>query len=219
MADHYYTASPESPHKPMRLQTEYRGRTLAFETDSGVFSRTEIDKGSRALLNALPDRFAGDVLDMGCGYGAIGVCFQKANPGGRLTMADINERAVILAKGNARANGVIADVLRSDGFSALAGQRFDLIVLNPPIRAGKQVVYRMFQDAAAALRDNGALMLVIRKQQGAPSAAAALHSLFGAVEVLEKKGGYWVIRCTKPIPGATLALPLEKRQTEPQQEP
>ena len=198
----------------MRLQTDYRGHALVLDTDSGVFSRTEIDKGSRALLDALPERFAGDVLDMGCGYGALGICFGKASPGCRLTMADINERAVLLAKANARANGVTADVLLSDGFAALAGRRFDLIVINPPIRAGKPVIYRMFQDAATALRDTGALMLVIRKQQGAPSAVVQLRSRFGGVEVLEKKGGYWIIRCTKPIP-AVAAPPGAAQPAQP----
>jgi len=195
MAEHYFTQTPESPHKPLRLQTEYRGQSLSFQTDSGVFSRTEIDKGSRALLMALPERITGDVLDMGCGYGALGICLKKHNPDCRLTMADINERAVSLARENAAQNGLDAEVLKSDGFAALSGRTFDFIVTNPPIRAGKQVIYRMFADAAHALNENGRFMLVIRKQQGAPSAVTALQALFRTVDVLEKKGGYWVLCC------------------------
>lgn len=196
MAEHYFTKTPESAHKPLRLQAEYRGHVLSFQTDSGVFSRTEVDKGSRALLAALPERIAGDVLDMGCGYGALGVCLKKNNPDCRLTMADINERAVALAAENAAKNGLDAEVLQSDGFGALAGRKFDWIVTNPPIRAGKQVVYQLFADAAAALNAQGKFMLVIRKQQGAPSAVTALQALFQSVNVLEKKGGYWVLCCT-----------------------
>lgn len=195
MADHYFTETPESPHRPMRFQAEYRGQPLTFQTDSGVFSRAEIDRGSRALLNALPDNITGDVLDMGCGYGALGVCLKKRNPDCNLTMADINERALRLAIGNAAQNGVDAEVIRSNGFAALADKRFDLIVTNPPIRAGKPVVYGMFAGAAVALREHGALMLVIRKQQGAPSAVAYLKTLFQTVEILDKKGGYWILRC------------------------
>ena len=106
-------------------------------TDSGVFSRTEIDRGSEALLAALPETIAGDVLDMGCGYGAIGVSLKKKYPDARLTMVDINTRAAALAEQNARQNGVDAVVLQGDGFATVAGKTFDLIVTNPPIRAGK----------------------------------------------------------------------------------
>jgi len=195
MADHYFTETPESAHKPMCVQADYRGHSFAFRTDSGVFSRTEIDRGSRELLAALPETISGAVLDMGCGYGVLGICIQKLNPGCKLTMADVNKRALALAKENATANGVHAEIIQSDGFTALAGKYFDLIITNPPIRAGKQVIYQMFADAANALTANGALMLVIRKRQGAPSAVMELQTLFQTVTVLAKKGGYWVIRC------------------------
>ena len=196
MADHYYTQTPESPHKPMRIQADYRGHSVTFQTDSGVFSRTEIDKGTRILLSAMPNRIAGDVLDMGCGYGALGVSIKKLNPACRMTMADINERGVALAAQNATLNGVDAEVLQSDGFAALSGRRFDLIVTNPPIRAGKRAIYQMFTDAATSLAENGTFWLVIRKQQGAPSAVTALRVLFQTVDIPEKKSGYWVIRCS-----------------------
>jgi 16S rRNA (guanine1207-N2)-methyltransferase len=196
MADHYFTEVPNSQHKPMRFQAEYRGHVLNFQTDSGVFSRTEIDKGTQVLLNALPDHITGDVLDLGCGYGALGVCLKKHNPDCRLMMADINTRAVSLAAENAASNKVDAEVLQSDGFEALPFRRFDLIVTNPPIRTGKQVIYKLFTDAAATLKEHGVLMLVIRKKQGAPSAFTALGNLFQTVNIIEKKSGYWVIRCT-----------------------
>ncbi|MBE0600961.1 MAG: methyltransferase, partial [Firmicutes bacterium] len=121
MTEHYYTELPESGHKPLSFQAEYRGHTLTFQTDSGVFSRTELDKGSAALLAALPDNIMGDVLDMGCGYGAIGLCLKKHNPGCRLTMADVNARAAALAGQNAKANGLEATVIQGDGFAAVKG--------------------------------------------------------------------------------------------------
>lgn len=197
MAEHYFTEAPESGHKPLSFGTLYRGQSLTFHTDSGVFSRTELDKGSEALLFFLPETVTGDVLDMGCGYGAIGLSLKKANPGCRLTMVDLNARAAALAKKNAAENGVDATVAQGDGFAAVADKRFDLIVTNPPIRAGKQVVYRMFSDAANALNAGGQFMLVIRKQQGAPSAVQYLRALFQSVDVLSKKGGFWVICCAK----------------------
>lgn len=198
MPDHYFTASPASEHESASFETHYRGVTLRFETDRGVFSRLKLDRGTEVLLDALPQNICGHVLDMGCGYGALGISLAKANPGCALTMADINERAVLLASENAKQNGVAAETVASDGFTALQARRFDLIVTNPPIRAGKQVIYRLFAGAAASLNDHGALMLVIRKQQGAPSAKTYLETLFGSVELLDREAGYWVFRCEQP---------------------
>lgn len=199
MADHYYTPVPQSEHKPAQFSAQYREHTLLFETDSGVFSRLAMDRGTAILLAALPDGLAGDALDMGCGYGALGLSLLKANPALRLTMADVNARAVALARENALGNGLHAETLESDGFAALAGRRFDLIVTNPPIRAGKAVIYRLFADAAAALAPGGALYLVVRKQQGAPSAKAYLETLYAHVAVTVREAGYWVLRCDAPL--------------------
>ncbi len=198
MPDHYYTAQPSSAHKPAEVRFAYRGYALCFATDSGVFSRTELDRGTEILLNALPDRVQGDVLDMGCGYGAIGVAVGKHWRDARVTMADLNQRACALARENAAQNGVEATVVESDGYAALAGSRYDLILQNPPIRAGKAVIYRMFADGARSLKKGGEMWLVIRKQQGAPSAITYLRTLFGTVDTVEKKSGYWVLRCRQP---------------------
>lgn len=199
MPDHYFTPLPQSQHKPARLSFSYRGHGLVFDTDSGVFSRLQVDRGSALLLEALPQALEGRVLDMGCGYGAMGLSVAKACPACSLTLADINERAVALARQNAAANGVHVTALVSDGFTALQGQLFDSILLNPPIRAGKQVIYRLFAEAARCLAPGGALWLVIRKQQGAPSALEHLRSLFAQVQPVEKKSGYWILRCREPL--------------------
>ena len=203
MVDYYFTPTPHSEHKPASFETDYRGHTLLFETDSGVFSRLSLDKGTRVLLDALPQTLKGQALDMGCGYGALGVCLAKANPGCVLTMADINERAVSLAADNAVRNGVTAETLQSDGFDALRDRKFDLIVTNPPIRAGKQVIYAMFAHSAQALNPEGALYLVIRKQQGAPSAKAYLETLFTSVAMTSRESGYWVLKCETPKAGGS----------------
>lgn len=195
--DHYYTAAPQSAHKPAQVSFDYRGHSLTFATDSGVFSRTELDRGTEVLLDALPETVTGSVLDMGCGYGVIGVAVGKHWPETQITMADINQRACDLTRENAKANGVKAQVLESDGYEKVMGQRYDLILQNPPIRAGKAVIYKMFADAAGCLLPGGELWLVIRKQQGAPSAMTYLHTLFESVEAVEKKSGFWVLRCTE----------------------
>lgn len=209
MPDHYYTKNPQSEHRPSVVQFRYRGHALAFETDSGVFSRTALDRGTELLLDALPETLQGTVLDMGCGYGALGVSLAKAHPGCSLTMADINERAVSLAKENAGRNGVASETLQSDGYEALAGRSFDLIVTNPPIRAGKKVIYRMFADGALSLGPGGVMMLVVRKQQGAPSAKTYLETLFAEVAVICRDAGYWIFRCRQPRPQPKLDILTE----------
>ena len=194
MSQQYFAPQPTSEHRYAQLSYTYRGHALSLQTDSGVFSKGEIDRGSDILLRALPQAFDGDVLDMGCGYGVIGLSVKAAFPAIRLTMADVNSRAVALCQQNARQNRLGADVLESDGFAAIAERRFDRVLLNPPIRAGKAVIYRMFADAARALRPGGELWIVIRKQQGAPSAITYLKTLYAKVEIVERESGYWVVR-------------------------
>jgi len=197
--DHYYTSAPTSAHKPGQVNFVYRGHTLSFATDSGVFSRPELDRGTEVLLDALPETVQGAVLDMGCGYGVIGVAVGKHWPETRITMADVNQRACALSVENAKVNGVQAEVIESDGYEKVIDRKFDLILQNPPIRAGKAVIYKMFADASECLNPGGELWLVIRKQQGAPSAITYLKTLFDSVETVEKKSGFWIIVCREPI--------------------
>ena len=197
--EHYFSADPQSGHKPATVAFAYRGHAVTLDTDSGVFSRTELDRGTWELLCALPDSLSGALLDMGCGYGAIGVAAGLCWPELSVTMADVNSRACELAERNARRNGVQARVCQSDGYAALADERYQWILQNPPIRAGKAVIYRMLADGARHLAPGGELWLVIRKQQGAPSAMAYLKTLFATVECAAKKGGFWVIRCFDPL--------------------
>ena len=196
MPDYYYTANPESAHEERRFRAVFAGRTLAFETDAGVFSKQHIDPGSELLCKSLPDDLSGRVLDMGCGWGAMTVMTLAAHPDLEMTMADVNERALGLAVRNTAANGMHAEALLSDGFERVEGL-FDAVITNPPIRAGKAVIYKMFEDARAHLVPGGALYLVIRKQQGAPSALKFLKGLYESAEVVSRDGGYWVIRCVK----------------------
>ena len=195
-AEHYYTENPTSKSRPAEAAFAYRGHEIVLTTDSGVFSRGELDAGTRILLDALPERIAGSVLDLGCGWGPVGICVGLENRDCHITFSDINLRALELARQNAEKYGLKADFLHSDGFSAITGP-FDCIITNPPIRAGKQTIYQMFADSAQRLTPGGNLYIVIRKQQGAPSAQKYLASIFRQVEVIDKSGGYWVFRCRK----------------------
>ena len=194
MNDHYYSADPASGHKYQTAEWTYRGHALRFTTDAGVFSKGEVDYGTQVLLKALPEEMNGRVLDLGCGWGAVGVSVGKANPGCDIVMSDVNRRALELSEKNAKANGVSVQIVESDGLENVPDS-FDYIITNPPIRAGKQVIYKMFSDSADRLTENGQLFLVIRKQQGAESALNYLKTLFNEVDTIEKSGGFWVIRC------------------------
>ena len=197
MNDHYYTRNPASESRPVDCEYVYRGIPLAFRTDAGVFSKGEVDDGTDLLLKSLPEEMTGDILDLGCGWGVIGICVARRWPDTRVTMADVNLRALELARGNAERNRAEVRCLESDGMEALKGSRFDAVITNPPIRAGKQVIYRMFADAEECLRPGGSLILVIRKQQGAESCLRYLQTLFPKVEKTAKSGGFWVLTATK----------------------
>ena len=196
MNDHYYTRVPQSESRPVSCVYSYRGVDLFFQTDAGVFSKGEVETGTRLLLEALPEEMNGDILDLGCGWGVIGISIAKKWPETRVTMADVNTRALDLSRENAKRNRAEVTCVESDGMAALAGQTFDAVVTNPPIRAGKQVIYTMFADAAKSLKTGGALYLVIRKQQGAESCMKYLQTIYGSVEKLDKSGGFWVLKAS-----------------------
>jgi len=194
MSEQYFTGKPTSESRPVDCEFEYRGHTLRFTTDAGVFSKGELDNGTRILLKAMPEKMQGRVLDLGCGWGPVGVSLGKTFENVSIVMSDVNERALELAKSNASHNGVKADGILSDGLEQVEGV-FDYIITNPPIRAGKQVIYRLFLQSRDQLSKQGELYIVIRKQQGAESAIKYLKTLFDQVDTIEKSGGFWIIRC------------------------
>ena len=196
MTEHYYTSAPTSQHEERHFNHVFAGKVLRFQTDAGVFSKQHIDPGSELLCKALPGDLSGRVLDMGCGWGAMTILTLAKCPGCEITMADVNERALALAQENVAANRMQAKAILSDGFENVEGE-VEAVMTTPPIRAGNAVIYKMFEDAKEHLVPGGVLYLVIRKQQGAPSALKFLKELYGKAEVIERDGGYWIIACTK----------------------
>ena len=192
MSDHYYTENPASAQAEREITLTALGYQLRFTTDAGVFSRDGLDRGTEILLNALPMLY-GRVLDLGCGWGVVGVALGKRQPKLEIVMTDVNARAVALARRNLAANGVRAAVVQGDGYASVEGT-FDAIVTNPPIRAGKALIYQLFDDARVRLNPGGSLYVVIRKQQGAPSALKHLRETWPAAEMIEREAGYWVLR-------------------------
>ncbi|OXS52763.1 16S rRNA methyltransferase [Cohnella sp. CIP 111063] len=200
MNDHYYSAKPKSQSDRRSFETTLRGVRLKLTSDAGVFSRDGVDYGSRVLIEHMDIPADARVLDIGCGYGPIGLVAARLAPQGHVKLIDINERAVELAEMNARANGIgNVSFARSDLYEAVQDDSFDVILSNPPIRAGKAVVHRVFQEAFERLNPGGELWIVIQNKQGAPSARARLEEIFGEDEVAEvaKDKGFRIYKAKK----------------------
>lgn len=173
------------------------GKTFSFVSDTGVFSKSGVDFGTYVLLETLCElNLDGSLLDLGCGYGVIGIVLKTWFPTLEVTCSDINTRAVELTELNAKRNNVQLNTQVSDGFDRIK-QKLDIVVTNPPIRAGKQVIYKMFRDAYEHLNAGGTLYVVIRKQQGAESAKHEIADIFGECETIAKKKGYWILMAKK----------------------
>lgn len=195
---HYYSNQPVTGHDRRELETVLRGSKFKFISDAGVFSKSGVDYGSKVLIEALEIPSQSTVLDVGCGYGPIGLSVARLAMEGHVTMIDINSRAVELAKENAKLNGISnVTILQSDLFEGVQGKMFDIVITNPPIRAGKETVHKIFEQAYEHLNDRGQLWIVIQKKQGSPSAKAKLESLFSRVEEVTKDKGYRIYKAIK----------------------
>lgn len=198
-AEHYFAVCPQVDSDRREWTTTLRGQVYTFVTDRGVFSKKGIDRGARLLIETMRVAPEAVVLDWGCGYGPVGLVAARLASQGWVTLLDINERAVELAGENARRNGIFnVELVRGDGFSAVAGRRFDVILSNPPLRAGKAVVEGLIAEAPAHLFPGGALWLVARTQQGAKSLYGLLTKVFGSAETVARGGGFRVLRGTVP---------------------
>ncbi|MCO4579486.1 16S RNA methylase RsmC [Streptococcus infantarius subsp. infantarius] len=191
----YYAENPDSAHDIHELKVTLLGQSFTFLTDSGVFSKKMVDYGSQVLLNTLDFEKGKTLLDLGCGYGPLGISLAKVQ-GVKPTMVDINNRAIDLAKQNGQKNGVEADIFQSNIYEKVNGT-FDYIISNPPIRAGKQVVHTIISESINYLKVGGNLTIVIQKKQGAPSAKAKMEEVFGNVEILKRDKGYYILRSEK----------------------
>ena len=191
----YYAENPDAAHDIHELRVELLGQKMTFLTDAGVFSKKMVDFGSQLLLKCLEVNQGETVLDVGCGYGPLGLSLAKAY-GVQATMVDINNRALDLARQNAERNKVEATIFQSNIYEQVEGQ-FDHIISNPPIRAGKKVVHEIIEKSKDFLEIGGDLTIVIQKKQGAPSAKSKMEDVFGNCEILKKDKGYYILRSVK----------------------
>ena len=193
----YYEENPDSAHDIHELKVTLLGQHFSFLTDSGVFSKKMIDYGSQVLLNAVSFEAGKTLLDLGCGYGPLGIALAKVQ-GVKPTMVDVNNRALDLARKNAEKNGISATIFQSNVYEQVEGI-FDYIITNPPIRAGKQIVHEMIGESITHLNSGGSLTLVIQKKQGAPSAKAKMEDVFGNATILKRDKGYYILQSIKEL--------------------
>ena len=196
---HYFDNEVEVVSHIREIKFTLYGKEYAYYTDNGVFSKSRVDEGSYIFLKILlPLHLQGRILDLGCGYGPIGLTIAQNEEQARVDLADINSRALALAsKSSARLNlNKRVTCLHSDIYEKIEGP-YDSIVVNPPIRAGKIVTNQMYEGAKQYLIDGGSLYVVIRKKQGAESAFKYIETVFGNASILHKEKGYWIIKATK----------------------
>lgn len=191
MNEHYSTAKPSSEQVRGSYAILVNGSEVQITTVSGVFGKGKLDRGSQVLFTYADLSETREVLDLGCGTGVVGIALAKRFAHIDLTFSDVNERAVSIARENAKRNDVSGRFIVSDGLSAI-DRSFDAIVLNPPQSAGKAVCERLISDAYEHLTPGGRLFVVARHQKGGRSLSAFMASIFGDIETVAKKSGYRV---------------------------
>ena len=187
---HYYSKKQTGKIDIKKISAVLRNKKLEFYTGAGVFSRNKIDNGSYILLQNAIVKKGWHVLDLGCGYGPVGISIAKSEDA-KVLMADVNERAVFLTGKNIELNKADAEARESDVFSNIP-EKFDTILLNPPQSAGKALCFRMIEESKEHLKKNGLLQIVARPKKGGKTLAEKMKEIFGNVEVISKGAGYSV---------------------------
>lgn len=196
----YFENNEDLGHDFKQYETVIFDKQFKFKTDSGVFSRDNLDFGTRVMLEALdldtlPE---GDVLDLGAGYGPVGVIMGTELPERQIYGVDISERAIGLAKQNVDTNRVENVHFNvSNAYESIEKRDFAVILTNPPVRAGKETVHHFITEAIHYLKSGGEIYVVLQKKQGAPSAMKKMEEVYGNVEEIERRKGYWILRSVK----------------------
>jgi 16S rRNA (guanine1207-N2)-methyltransferase len=189
-----YFENADLPSKIEEYKTKIYNTEFTFKTDNGVFSKDKLDYGTRFMLETIPIKeIHGDVLDLGCGYGVVSIILSRLTDA-NFDGVDVNKRALHLCEMNKNLNlAYNTNFFESDVYSNIT-KKYDYIITNPPIRAGKEVVYKMLGEAKNHLKKDGKLYFVIRKEQGAKSCIKYLENLY-ELEVLDKSKGFFIISC------------------------
>ncbi len=194
---HYYDQVITSDSKVEEFSYHFHNEAFTFKTDRGVFSKDGVDYASYLLISYVSNIDLGKhVLDYGCGWGPIGIILKRMHPDLIIDLVDVNPRAVALAKDNSYWNHTEVEVIQSVDITTL-NKTYDTVILNPPIRAGKTVIYDMYQKAHDVLNDKGSLYIVIKVKHGAKSHFNELTGLFARVDLIDKIDGHWLIKATR----------------------
>lgn len=189
---HYFSEYQDSELKLKKIKVILRDRSFEFHTGSGVFSKDKVDKGSELLINSCIVKKKWKILDLGCGYGVVGIAIAKSFPTTEIVMVDVNKRAVKLARMNLKLNKVDnVKVLDSDLFEKM-NQKFNTIIVNPPQKAGKEICFKIIEESKDYLEKGGLLQLVARHNKGGKTLEQKMKGVFGNVKEMAKKGGYRV---------------------------
>lgn len=190
-----YFDNANLPSNIKEFETIFLNTKFSFKSDNGVFSKDKLDFGTRVLLEALPiNEMNGDILDLGCGYGVVSIILSKFIDG-NFDAVDVNRRALHLCEINKKLNKVSnINFIESNCYDELNDKKYNYIITNPPIRAGKDIVYKMLREAKNHLKPNGQLYFVMRKDHGAKTAIKDISDLY-KTEVICKEKGFFVIKC------------------------
>lgn len=198
--DHYFTNSQKAAEDYFNFTDTFNDVKYSFNSSKGVFSNTKIDEGTTVLLKTVIKEFPnlqGKVLDIGCGIGVIGIILLYNYKNLQLTMADVNRTAVELTKENLKTRKLTATVLESNLYQNITEKEFDYIITNPPIKAGKKVLWQFVSEGFNYLKNNGSIILVIRKKHGQESLFKFMQQVYGNCKVLKRDGGYYIMKSVK----------------------
>ena len=189
--EHYFTQNPTSELKITKVKTTLKNKEIEIYTASGLFSIKRIDVGTEILVNKAVIRNNYKILDLGCGYGIVGIALMLNNSSLKLTFSDINERAIKITKMNLDKYKLKAETIQSNGFENIK-EKFDTILLNPPQTAGKELCFKLMEDSYQHLEDKGTLQIVARHNKGGKALSEKMEEIFGNVKELVKQAGYRV---------------------------
>ena len=194
---HYFTDNSSLRSNPKEFDYCFDNEKFTFTTDVGVFSKNEVDFGSALLIKTVYLKNLGkSCLDLGSGYGPIGIIVKRFNPDLNMDAVDVNSRAIDLVKLNSKINKTDVSTFLCEDILTL-NKKYDTVLLNPPIRAGKKVIYELYEKSYEVLNELGSLYIVIRKKQGADTSYNKLKDIFKNVDVIAKSKGYEIIQAIK----------------------
>lgn len=195
---HYFIEKEHKKEDYFTYTETFNGKTYKMKSVDSVFSKDGFDEGTKVLLNTVIKNYdlSGDVLDVGCGVGVIGIVLKKEYPNINVDMLDVNNTAVELSKENCKNNNTVNNVFCSNLYEKV-DKKYNFIVTNPPIKVGKEILFKVVSDAKEYLIDDGEIILVIRKSHGQESMKKHMESVFGNAEILKRDKGYYIMRSIK----------------------